>query len=102
MCNLLHAGLPRRSARPRRVGKNCLFSVAGVPVPLTNGVFFTIGLNTLQITYNAPEGGSNFSKEYFGGLGSFVNITVVPEPTGQLAVLIGLGTLMTLRRRSRR
>lgn len=64
---------------------------------IANGGFFTAGLNTWQLEYDAASGGSNFSGEYAGG--SFVNITAVPEPSTLLSLLGGLGFLAGLRRR---
>ena len=62
---------------------------------LDNNEQFTAGLNTWEIRYDDTTGGSNFSGEYAAG--SFVNITVVPEP--RAALLGGLGLLILLRRR---
>jgi autotransporter-associated beta strand protein len=64
---------------------------------IANGGFFTAGLNTWQLVYNATSGGSNFAGEYGGG--SFVNITAVPEPSAVMFLLGGLGVLACLRRR---
>ena len=64
---------------------------------IANGGFFTAGLNTWQLEYDATSGGTNFSGEYSGG--SFVNITAVPEPSTLLSLLGGLGLLACLRGR---
>lgn len=64
---------------------------------LANLEEFTAGLNTWRITYNAAEGGSNFSSEFAGGSDGFVNITAVPEPA--VSLLGGLGALLLLGRR---
>jgi autotransporter-associated beta strand protein len=72
-----------------------LLTVNGVAV--ADGGFFTVGLNTWQLDYDATVGGLNFSGEYFDG--SFVNISAVPEPATLLSLLGGLGVLAGLRRR---
>ena len=75
-----------------------LFTFGGNAI--VNGTTFTAGLNIWRLDYNAADGGSNFSTEYFGGSDSFVNITAVPEPG--TTVLFGLGSafmLWNLRRR---
>jgi fibronectin-binding autotransporter adhesin len=59
---------------------------------------FTFGLNTWRINYAAATGGQNFTGEYAGGSDSFVNLTVVPEPSS-VALLGTLGAMMLLRRR---
>ncbi len=57
---------------------------------------FTFGLNTWRINYAAPTGGLNFAGEHVAG--SFVNLTVIPEPSS-VALLGTLGAMMLLRRR---
>ncbi|MEO5912993.1 MAG: autotransporter-associated beta strand repeat-containing protein [Luteolibacter sp.] len=66
---------------------------------IANNGQFTAGLNTWEISYNATEGGSNFTGEFAGGSDSFVNIAVVPEPASIL--LGGVGVLLLFRRRVR-
>lgn len=67
---------------------------------IADGGTFTVGLNTWQLDYNAAEGGSNFTGEYFGGSDSFVNITtVVPEPATY--AFLGLGSMLLLASRRR-
>jgi fibronectin-binding autotransporter adhesin len=63
---------------------------------LANAEEFTFGLNTWRINYNAPTGGLNFAGEHVAG--SFVNLTVIPEPSS-VALLGTLGAMMLLRRR---
>ncbi len=78
---------------------NGLFTVGGNAI--ADGGFFTLGLNTWQLDYNASTGGSNFSGEYFGS-GSFVNMTaVVPEPQSWVLLGLGLATMVVFRRRRR-
>lgn len=63
---------------------------------LANAEEFSFGLNTWRINYNALTGGLNFANEYVSG--SFVNLTVIPEP--DIAALIGaFGAILLLRRR---
>lgn len=64
---------------------------------IADGGTFVVGLNTWQIDYNATTGGSNFSGEYTPG--SFVNITVVPEPSVTVLAALGLTTVTLVRRR---
>jgi autotransporter-associated beta strand protein len=57
--------------------------------PLGDDTEFTLGSNTWRINYNDTSGGSNFSGEQTPG--SFVTVTIVPEP-GTIA-LLGIGIL---------
>jgi hypothetical protein len=63
---------------------------------LANNEEFTFGLNNWRIRYDAPTGGLNFAGEHVAG--SFVNLTVIPEPSS-VALLGTLGAMMLLRRR---
>lgn len=63
---------------------------------LANNEEFTFGLNNWRIRYDAPTGGLNFAGEHVAG--SFVNFTVIPEPSS-VALLGTLGAMMLLRRR---
>lgn len=74
-----------------------LFTVNGNAIS-NNGTFSALG-NTWQLTYNAAEGGLNFSGEYFGGSDSFVNIVAVPEPSTWALLALGLTAVAVLRRR---
>lgn len=67
---------------------------------LENHEVFTAGLNTWQITYGAKSGGLNFANEY-NLAGSFINLTVIPEPASLLALgcLVGSGAFLRSRRR---
>jgi hypothetical protein len=44
-----------------------------------------------QINYNDTTGGSNFTSDYISG--SFVTLTVVPEPSAMLLAALGLAGL---------
>jgi autotransporter-associated beta strand protein len=58
---------------------------------------FTLGANQWRFNYNDTTGGSNYSSDQ-AGAGSFVTITVIPEPN-VAALLGGVGVLGLLRRR---
>jgi autotransporter-associated beta strand protein len=75
-----------------------LFTLSGNE--LADEEVFSFGLNTWKISYNDATGGSNYAGEYAGGSDSFVNLTVIPEPSA--ALLGGLGALLLLRRRRNR
>lgn len=49
---------------------------------------YVFGSNTWRLNYNDTTGGSNYSGEQTGT--SFVTLTMVPEPTAPLLVLLGL------------
>ncbi len=66
-------------------------------VSLANGATFSFNGQNWRIDYDASSGGSNFSSEYLGG--SYVNITVVPEPATWALLAFSLTTVMILRRR---
>lgn len=70
-----------------------LFTYGGDEI--LNGGEFVAGLNTWRLDYNSFTAGSNFEDHQIAG--SFVNITVIPEPS--TALLGGLGALLLLRRR---
>lgn len=67
---------------------------------LNNLDTFSFNSQDWQIQYNAGTGGLNFTGDYLPG-SSFVNITVVPEPSTWLLLTTGLMTTLLLRRRSR-
>jgi hypothetical protein len=67
---------------------------------LENGEEFLAGQNRWRITYDATEGGLNFTEDYLSGESSrFVIITAtgVPEPSS--ALVGALGGLLLLRRK---
>lgn len=59
---------------------------------------FSFNGQTWQIDYNATSGGSNFSSEFLSS-SSFVNLTVVPEPTTWALLVGALGVSAIIRRR---
>lgn len=65
---------------------------------LNNLDTFAFNGQTWQIEYNAGAGGVNFSAEFLPA-SSFVNITVVPEPTTWVLTALGLTATMVFRRR---
>lgn len=66
---------------------------------LGNNEEFTAGLNKWKIVYNADDGGTNFSSEFFGGTDKFVNLAIViPEPRAALLGLLGVLVLLLHRR----
>ncbi len=65
---------------------------------LAEAEVFTFGLNSWRINYTAAEGGLNYTGQFAGGSDSFVNLTVVPEPSS-VALLGTLGAMLLLRRR---
>ena len=66
---------------------------------LADGASFTAGLNTWEIDYNATSQGLNFVGEQTAP--NFVNITVVPEPTTSMLIVVGGLASMVFRRRRR-
>ena len=65
---------------------------------LTNGAVFDAGLNTWEILYYDTTGGENFSGEYLPD-SSYVNISIVPEPSTCMLLLMGAGALYGCKRR---
>ena len=55
---------------------------------LTNGAVFDAGLNTWEILYDDTTGGENFSGEYLPD-STYVNISIVPEPSTCALFLLG-------------